>query len=255
MKDRKDYVKKIVESDMRIDERGLLDFREMKVETGVVSSAEGSARVTIGKTQVLVGIKMSVGKPFPDTPAEGVMMVGVEFSPIASPDFEPGPPSPEATEVARVVDRGIRESKCIDLEKLCITENEEVWMISIDIHVLNHDGNLMDASSLGAIAALLNTQIPKCENGKAVFGEYSGKLPIRDKPIEVTINKISNKFLIDPCLEEEEAVDARLTFALNEKDDICAMQKGGKGHFTVDEIKRALEIATEKSKQIRSLIS
>lgn len=255
MKNSKDYVKKLVEENMRIGERGFEDFRNLKIETGVISNAEGSAKVTLGKTQVLVGIKLAVGKPFPDTMGEGVLVVGTELVPIASPSFEPGPPSEEAIEIARVVDRGIRESKCIDLESLCIVEGEEVWMINVDVHVLDHDGNLIDASAIGAMAALLNARIPKYEDKKVIFGEYTGNLPISDKPIEVTVSKISNKLLVDTCLEEEDAIDARITFALNEKDEVCAVQKGGTGYLTTDDIKRALEIATLKSKELRTLIS
>ena len=102
----------------------------------------------------MAGVKMSVGEPFRDVPDEGVLVVNTEFNPVASPEFDPGPPRAESIEVSRVTDRGIRESKCIELEKLCITAGEEVWVVNVDINVLDHDGNLIDAAALGAIAAL-----------------------------------------------------------------------------------------------------
>ncbi|MCK4313523.1 RNA-binding protein, partial [Candidatus Bathyarchaeota archaeon] len=97
----------------RLDDRGLTDYREIKVEQGVIERAEGSARVLLGKTEIMVGIKIEIGKPYSDTPNEGVLTVNVELVPIASPTFEPGPPKENAIELARVVDRGIRESKAI----------------------------------------------------------------------------------------------------------------------------------------------
>ncbi|MFQ6084244.1 MAG: RNA-binding protein, partial [Candidatus Aminicenantia bacterium] len=87
-----DYVKKLVEEGLRSDGRGFEDFREIKIEKNVIKTAEGSARVKIGNSDVLVGIKLSVGEPFPDTPDEGILIVNTELVPVASPTFEPGPP-------------------------------------------------------------------------------------------------------------------------------------------------------------------
>jgi exosome complex component RRP42 len=254
LKASENYVRKLIEEDMRIDERKFDEFREIKLETDVIKKAEGSARVLLGNTNVLVGIKLSVGEPFPDTPDEGILIVNAELVPVASPTFDPGPPDENSIELARVVDRGIRESKCIDLEKLCIEEDKKVWNVNIDIHVLDHDGNLIDASALGAMAALLNAKLPRYENEKIIYGEYDGKIPIKDTPMAVTVTKISNKLLIDPNLEEENALDARITFAINEKGEICAIQKGGVGFFTTEEIKKAVDLSIEKSKELRALI-
>jgi len=201
----------------------------------------------------LVGIKMSVSSPFPDTPDEGMLMVNAELAPIASPTFEPGPPNEDSIELARVVDRGIRESHCIALEKLCIEEGK-VWEVNIDIHVLDHDGNLIDAAALGAMAALLRTRIPRYENSRVIFGEYERQLPITDRPIAITVTKISDKLLIDPNLEEEDALDARITISTNEKGEICSLQKGGEGYFTTEELEKAADLSILKCKELRNLL-
>jgi len=254
LKASENYVRKLIEENMRIDARKFDEFRPINIETDIIKTAEGSARVIIGDSHVLVGIKMSVGEPYPDAPDEGVLIVNAELVPVASPTFEPGPPNENAIEIARVIDRGIRESQCIDLEKLCIESGKEVWMINIDVHVLDYDGNLIDAGALGAIAALIKAKLPKYENKKVIYGEYKGKLPIRDVPIAITTAKISNKLLIDPNLEEENALDARVTIATNKKGEICAVQKGGKGYFTTVEIEEAVELSIKKGKELRKLI-
>ena len=64
---------------LRLDERKLDQFRKLKIETGVTKSAEGSARVTLGDTIVLAGVKLEIGKPYPDTPDQGGLMVGAEL--------------------------------------------------------------------------------------------------------------------------------------------------------------------------------
>ena len=99
----------------------------------LISKAEGSARVKLGKTQVVAGIKMDIGEPYPDSPEKGVMMTAAELIPLASPDFEAGPPREDAIELARVVDRGIRESEVIELDKLCIEPGEIIWMVFMSI--------------------------------------------------------------------------------------------------------------------------
>jgi exosome complex component RRP42 len=254
LKASENYVRKLIDEGMRIDERKFDEFRKIKIETSVIKKAEGSARILLGNTHVLVGVKLSVGTPFPDSPNEGVLIVNAELVPVASPTFDPGPPDENAIELARVVDRGIRESKCIDLEKLCIEEGKKVWMINIDIHVLDHDGNLIDASALGAIAALLNSNIPRYEDEKIMYGVYEGKIPVNDAPIAITVTKVSTKLLIDPNLEEENALDARITISTNEKGEICAIQKGGIGFFTTDEIKEATNLSISKGKELRKLV-
>lgn len=50
-------------------------------------------------------------------------------------------------ELGRVVERGLRESRAIDTEALCIVAGEKVWSIRVDIHILDHGGNLTDACS------------------------------------------------------------------------------------------------------------
>lgn len=250
------YVRKLADEGKREGGRGFEHYRQIKIETGVAAKAEGSARVIIGNTEVWAGVKLSVDKPFPDRQEEGVLIVNAEFDPLASPDFEPGPPSESAVELARVVDRGLRESKCIQLEKLCITPKEKVWVVNVDVQIMNHDGNLIDAAFLASIAALLNAKQPKydAENGKILYGQLERPLPIVDKPVEITIGKISGKLLLDTTAEEESALDARLTIATNASGQICAMQKGGKGFFAADEALKAVDIAIEKGRELRALL-
>ncbi len=246
-------ISQLVEKGKRSDERGLLDYREIKVEQGLIEKAEGSARVLLGKTDVLVGVKVETGTPFPDTPNEGVQTVNAELTPIASASFEPGPPDENSIELARIVDRGIRESKAIDTEKLCIEAGKKVFVVFVDVYVLNHDGNLIDASAMAAMAALLNTKMPNYEikDGELKIKQGYTPLPMRSHPITVTIVKINNTLLVDPILEEEQVIECRLSMAVNDEGNICAIQKGGSGYFTPQQILDASKIAQEKVVEMR----
>lgn len=251
---KKDHIKRLALDGKRLDGRGLDDFREIEIKTGVYESAEGSAHVSMGGTQVAVGVKMIMGEPFSDMPKSGVLTTSAELGPLASPTFESGPPRAPAIEVARVVDRGIRESGAIDTEKLCVIEGEKAWIVFLDIHVLDYDGNLFDASTLGCMSALLNAQVPKFEDDKVIYGEKAGALPVVDKPISTTYAKLGSAIAVDPMLEEEQVLNARLTVTTTKKNEICAMQKGEKGSFTQEEILNTIDRGIEKAKELRKLL-
>ena len=244
---KRDYLTKLAKNGKRADGRAFDAFRNIEIETGIVSKAEGSARVKIGNTQVLTGIKMDIGEPYPDTPETGVMTTAAELIPLASPDFEAGPPREDAIELARVVDRGIRESELIEVDKLCIEPEEKVWMVFIDIHILDYDGNLFDAASLASLAALMTTKVPAKRHD---LGE-DNPLPIKEPPISCTSVKFDDVVVMDPSLDEDEIAEVRLTVATDKNEDIRAMQKGLNGSFTRDEIKKVIKASIDNGKKIR----
>ncbi|MFA5405886.1 MAG: exosome complex protein Rrp42 [Candidatus Nanoarchaeia archaeon] len=247
----KNYIKKIGNENLRIDGRGFDDFRDIKIELGVAKKAEGSAMVTIGDTKVIAGVKMALGEPFSDTPDEGALMVDTDRLQIAFSEWEGGPPSNETIEIARTVDRGIRESKMVDFKKLCIRKGELIWKVFIDVYPLNYDGNIIDASSLAAVAAILNARMPKVENDKVLYGQLTDKkLPVDKIPLTTSFVKVGKHLVVDPGLKEEELMDARLSITTSGVDSINALQKSGSGGFTVDEVKELIE----KSFKIRKVL-
>lgn len=249
-------IAELLSSGKRLDGRGLTDYRVVELESGVIERAEGSARVRLGKTEVMVGVKFETGEPFPDVPNEGVLTVNAELVPLASPVFEPGPPNENAIELARIVDRGLRESKAIELEKLCVEPGKKVFIVFVDVYVLNHDGNLIDASAMAALAALLNTKMFRYElkEGEIKIKPGYTSLPIRNHPIAVTFAKIGDKLIVDPWLEEEQVMDARITITLDKDGNVCAMQKGGYGYFTVQQVLEAVKISQQKTEDLRKLV-
>jgi exosome complex component RRP42 len=263
---KRDYLIKLAEKGKRSDGRNFDEFRNIEIETGVVTKAEGSCKVKIGNTQVLTGIKMEIGEPYPDTPEQGAMSTMAELIPLASPDFESGPPDKESIELARVVDRGIRESELIDVEKLCIIPGEKVWIVFIDIHILDYDGNLFDAASLASLAALMTSNVPierlkpyleKLKDKYPSIEEYLNNhpqnfpIPLRDPPISCTSVKYNGVVVMDPSLNEDEIAEARLTVATDKNADIRAMQKGLTGSFTKEEIRKVIKSSIDNGKKIR----
>ena len=245
----REHIARLAASGKRSDGRGFDEPRKLVVQKNYIKNAEGSARVQLGNTDVLVGVKIDVGEPYPDTPNQGVLSTSAELIPLASPMFESGPPSPTAIEIARVVDRGIRESKTVNTEKLCITPKEKVWIMFIDIHALDYDGNLFDAASYGALSALSCAKVPASKIGKEDY-----PLPLEHWPISVTSAKIGGNVVVDPNLDEERIADARITVTTDENGDIRAMQKGLKGSFNLDEIRAAIRTSQKVGKGLRGII-
>ncbi len=250
---RQKQIAQTIDAGKRLDGRSLADYRDLTIEEGLIERAEGSARVHLGKTDVLVGVKIETGEPFPDTPNDGVLTVNAELVPLASPTFEAGPPDENSIELARIVDRGIRESKAVCSDKLVIEPGKKVFVTFVDIYVLNHDGNLIDASALAAVAALTNTKMPnyEVEDGEVKIKTGYSPLPLNSHPVTVTMAKINDKLVVDPGIEEEQVMDARISMAINDEGNICAIQKGCAGFFTPQQILEASKTAQEKAAEIR----
>lgn len=238
-------IKEYLEQGKRFDGRKLDEYRNLVIEKDVSKKAEGSVRVKLGKTEVIVGVKAGVGEPYPDSPDKGNMMVTAELLPLSSPRFELGPPKFPSIELARVVDRGIRESKVIDFEKLVIEKGEKVWTIFIDIYSINDDGNLLDAAGIGALAALRIAKLPKYDKKeeKILYGEFDKDISLaKTNPIAITIHKIGDSLIVDPSREEEDTSEARLTIGISDG-IISSMQKGDSTPLEEEDIFEAIKIA------------
>ena len=253
-----DRIKQFLKKGERFDNRKPDEFREISIEGGISSKAEGSARVKLGKTEVLVGVKMDVAEPYPDSPDKGNLMVTAELLPLSSDRYESGPPKFPAIELGRLVDRFIRESKFIDFEKLCIKKGEKVWGVFIDIYSINDDGNLVDAAGIGAIAALRMAKIPKydAKNEKVLYGELSDKkIPLKkENSISITAHKLGETMIVDPTKEEEDVGETRMTIGATVEGVISSIQKGDAKELSIEDVNKMLDITEKARKNVFSKI-
>lgn len=231
--------------------------RRLRIETGVVPKAEGSARVFLGDTEVVAGVKVKPDRPFPDVGDRGIFICTAEVLPLAHQDVETGPPQPPVIELARVVDRGIRESGMVDLKQLVLEPNKSVVGVFVDNSVIDVDGNLFDACSYASTAALLTAKIPKWEYGEdgpvRVEGQYA-RAPITTVPVSVTMAKVNGQIMVDPTQDEWTAMEARVTITTNSDGNICALQKGGPSGFTYDELERCGRLSVSIGARVRETI-
>jgi exosome complex component RRP42 len=238
----------------RLDGRTLDEIRPIEIEVGLIKKANGSARVKLGNSEVVAGVKVETGEPFEGLENKGALILSAEVLPTASPYIEPGPPDEETVELARVVDRGIRESEMLDLSKLALIPGEIVYVIFVDCSVINADGNLFDATSYAAVSALMNSKLPVFEirDRKAVDTGEKQNPPLTTVPVSITAVRIGESVILDPTAEEEACMDARITITTNSDQNFAAVQKGSTGAFTVEQLKRAAATARIKGEEIRA---
>jgi len=253
----KQRIKQYLAKGMRFDGRKPMQYRDIVIETHVSKKAEGSARVKLGDTEVWAGVKLGMGVPYSDSPDSGNLMVTAEFSPMASEKFERGPPSIESVELARIIDRGIREGEVIDLSKLSVKSGEASWTVFVDIYPINDAGNLIDASAIAALVALRTAVFPELKDNKIQFGEFTTKkLPLSDNlPFTMTFYKIGDHFVLDPTVEEEEASDSMLTIAVSSSkkgEFVNAMQKGREMPMTIEDVNFIIDNAVKEYKKLES---
>ncbi|MGC8953426.1 MAG: exosome complex protein Rrp42 [Desulfurococcus sp.] len=249
---------KSIKKGERIDGRGLTDYRPIEVILNPITKASGSSLVKLGGTQVIAGVKLELEEPFPDRPGEGVLQVHAEFVPLASPSFEPGPPDENAIEVARVIDRSLRESKAVKLDALAIEPGKIVWSVYTDIYLVDHQGNIIDTGMLASMLALATSRIPeliKGENGyKVDHTKYVGPLPINTLVATVTMGIYNDVIIVDPLLEEEAVIDSFITIAIDESGRICGIQKRGMKGFSRSVLDNTVEIALSKGRELVDLM-
>ena len=244
----------LLEQGKRVDGRALDEVREITIETNAIPKANGSARVFLGDTEVVCGVKIQPDRPFPDTGDKGLFICTAELLPLSHPTVETGPPQPHVIELARVVDRGIRESHMIDVSQLVIEKDKSVIGVFADNVVVDYDGNLFDACSYAATAALLTSKTPKWEmvdDRPTLVEGAESKLPISTIPVSITMAKIGNYIVVDPNGDEWASMDARITITSDSDGNICALQKGGSNGFTQDEINQCGEISVKVGAIIR----
>lgn len=162
----------------------------------------------------------------------------------------------------RLLERCLRNSKCIDTESLCVVAGEKVWQIRVDLHLLNHDGNIIDAASIAAIVALCHFRRPDV----SVQGdEVTLYTPEERDPVPLSIHHMpicvsfaffqqGTYLLVDPNEREERVMDGLLVIAMNKHRDICTIQSSGGIMLLKDQVMRCSKIAGVKVAEITELI-
>ena len=202
-----------VDADFRNDGRRRCEYRSMEIETKLMPQTHGSARLRIGNTDVLVGVKVELDTPLVDRPDEGKLEFFVDCSANATPAFEGKGGDDLATEISNTLATAYQTRNAFDLRTLCILPHKKCWKIYVDALILQCGGNLFDAVGAAVKAALYSTEIPKITAATLDGGEpdiqltddfYDCiRLDTSNYPVVVTLCKIGDNYVADPTSEEE----------------------------------------------------
>ena len=232
-----EYYAKFISEGARPDGRPLGRARPSSVAIGVAGTAHGSALVKVGRTTVMAAVKLEACQPDPDAPDRGFLDVVVEFPPMCSASTRPGRPNDDAHFVARRIEDALLDSAAIDKRKLSIKEGLWAWKICLDIYCLDHDGSVLDAGLMAALAALRDAKVPRVvvdDRGKITYGgrkndesSNEGKIEVAAAPVAVTTALYRKHLIVDPDAEEEALADATVTVTMDGAHKVVGVHKPG----------------------------
>ncbi|CAG9808972.1 unnamed protein product [Chironomus riparius] len=240
------FVEKAIAEKLRIDKRGLNEFRNLAIFYG---KNYGSVIASLGETKVFASVSCEVSTPKTTRPNEGTIFINVE---MGSQQNEP------CIVVTRILERTIRESNCIDLESLCIVAEEKVWNLRVDISILNNEGNVIDCACIAAVSALAHFRRPDCTasgDGEFTIHKSAEKdlIPIvlHHYPICVNYALFEGKTPIaDPTILEERVTNASLILAVNAYKELCSIHLTGVSLTSPYLIQKCSDMAAERAKHI-----
>lgn len=165
--------------------------------------------------------------------------------------------------VSRILEKAIRRSNAIDTESLCIIAGAKCWSIRADVHVLDYDGGLVDASCISIIAALQHFRRPDVSVDGENVTIYSlaerepVPLSLMHHPICITFSFYhgGETVLLDATLHEEQARDGEMIVTMNRHGELCQIAKLGGVSVDALILLGCMNMTVTKVKDITELIS
>lgn len=249
----------------RGDGRGRMDMRNFTVETDVVAHANGSARVRLDGTDILVAVNVELEEPDPETPEEGKVTCSVECTTSASMEYEGNGATDLNQTLTRQLSQVIGLSGAIDTKEFGLIPGKQCWSLYVDAMVLGAAGNLLDAIVLAANAAIHDATIPcvSIVQGDTVDDlqvEVDGdpwkatKLPFTEFPVCVSLSKIGSCFIVDATEDEDACMATRLAVAVNESGDVCGVHKTGPGGLSPAAMQEIIKVARTVGMQLHGTL-
>ncbi|KPP66261.1 hypothetical protein Z043_115261, partial [Scleropages formosus] len=155
---------------------------------------------------------------------------------MASPAFESNRQSELLVKLNRLLERCLRNSKCIDTESLCV-----VAAITALSHFRRPDVGIQ-GEEVTVYALEERDPIP---------------LSVYHMPICVSFSffQQGTYLLVDPCEREERVMDGLLVIAMNKHREICCIQSSGGIMLLKEQVLRCSKIASVKVTEITELIN
>ncbi|KAK3995976.1 hypothetical protein QBC44DRAFT_318879 [Cladorrhinum sp. PSN332] len=229
----KQFILQALQENLRLDGRQLDQYRPLELTFG---DQYGVADVTLGKTRVLAKASAELTVPYADRPLDGIFTIATELSPMTSPAFELNRPTETEVLLSRLLEKTVRRSNALDTESLCLVAGQKCWSVRVDVHVLSHDGNLIDAACFAVVAALRHFRKPDTSMEGGVLTVYT---PAEREPVPLSwlhspfcvtwsfFGEQADIAVLDATWMEEQVRVGSCTISLNRHGEICQIAKLG----------------------------
>ncbi len=191
---------------MRTDNRNPADMRPVEIITGTLITAEGSALIKVGNTQVLCAATVEDTVPqFLRNSGKGWVTAEYSMLPRATAKRTPrevnkGRQSGRTHEIQRLIGRSMRS--VVDLNAL----GERTVMLDCD--VIQADGGTRTASITGAFVALALALRQLVQYGML------RSMPLRDYVAATSVGLVSGVPMLDLCYEEDSQADVDMNVVM-----------------------------------------
>lgn len=219
-------VRLIGEDGLRADGRKPDELRPIKMEVGVLSNADGSAYIEQGKSKILAAVygPREVHPRHLSLPDRALLRCRYHMAPFSVEERKSPAPSRREIELSKVIRQALEPA--VFLEKFPRTS------IDIFIEVLQADGGTRCAGTTVAALALADAGIP-----------------MRDLVVACAAGKVDGVLVLDLNDLEDKEGEADLPVAYMPNLGVISLLQMD-GLLTIEEFKRALDLAIEGCKQI-----
>jgi len=221
---------------IRSDQRAATEMRLVEIVPHFISSAEGSALIRLGETQVICTASVEDGvPPFQKGSGRGWITSEYAMIPRATQTRTPrestrGRQGGRTMEIQRLIGRSLRA--VIDLEAL---GERTVW---IDCDVIRADGGTRTASVSGSLVALgLALQ-------KLVAQRTLSRMPLKDYLAAISVGIVGGETLLDLSYAEDSSAEVDMNVVMTGAGQLVETQATAEGRvFSVEDLNRLIELA------------
>ena len=165
--------------------------------------------------------------------------------------------------LSRLLEKAIRRSNALDTESLCILAGQKCWNVRADVHVLDYDGGLVDASCIAVIAALQQFRRPdvSVEGEDVTVYTVTERVPVPlamlHHPLCVTLSAFDGGeiVLVDATLQEQQVSGGEMVITANKHGEVCQIAKLGGVPTDALVLLGCVELAVGKVSELSRIVS
>ena len=217
---------KMIVKGKRLDGRKPDDLRKIEMEVGVIPNADGSSKVSFGKTTAIVAVygPRSLFPRHLQESESGIIQFKYDMATFSVDDRKRPGPSRRETEISKVARLAI--------EPVLFLKNYPKTTVDVFVEILQADGSTRVTAINAASLALADAGVP-----------------MRDLVVGLSGGKVDDTLILVLCGKEDNYSDADVPMAfLPNKNEITLLQMDGR--LTPEETKQIIRNILHAGKEI-----